>query len=137
MILLIYPHVGNDTKLVKVKQGHYKKLHALRKDSSIGTHDLDKVIFNYSSHKLSDIEKNVLLRGFNFVLSPVKHNYGDFLTLFELLFQDVTKIPVPENILEWLKVEIKIEAISSNDNYSFWDELNISKEEHLALNSLS
>ena len=100
LILLICPHVGNDTKLVKVKQGHYKKLHALRKDSSIGTHDLDKVIFNYSSHKLSDIEKNVLLRGFNFVLSPVKLNYGDFLTLFELLFQDVTKIPVPENILE-------------------------------------
>ena len=38
--------IGNDNKLVKIKQIHYKKLHALGKDSSIGTHDPDKVIFN-------------------------------------------------------------------------------------------
>ena len=36
-----------------------------------------------------------------------------------------------------LKVQIKREAFSSYDNYSFWDELNISKEEHLALKRLS
>ena len=39
--------VGNDGKLVKIKQVHHKKLHALGQDSSIGTHDPDKVIFNY------------------------------------------------------------------------------------------
>ena len=122
--------VGNDSKLVKIKQVHYKKLHALGKDGSIGTHDPDKVIFNYSSYKLSNIEKNVLARGLNFALPPVKLNYGDYLTPFELLFRDVTKLPVPENILERLKVEIKREAFSSYDNYSFWTELNISKEEH-------
>ena len=42
-----------------------------------------------------------------------------------------------DNILERLKVEIKGEAFSSYDNYSFWDELNISKEEHVALKGLS
>ena len=42
--------VGNDNKLVQIKQVHYKKLHALEKDSSIGTHNPDKVIFNYPSH---------------------------------------------------------------------------------------
>ena len=112
-------------------------MHALGKDSSIGTHDPDKVIFNYSSHRLSNVEKNVLARGLNFALPQVKLNYGDYLTPFELLFRDVTKLPVPENILERLKVEIKREAFSSYDNYSFWDELNISKEEHKALKSLS
>ena len=39
--------------------------------------------------------------------------------------------------MERLKVEIKREVFSSYDNYSFWDELNISKEEHVALKGLS
>ena len=74
---------------------------------------------------------------FNFVLPPVKLNYGHYLTPFELLFRNVTKLPVPDNLLEWLKVEIKREAFSSFDNYSFWDELCISKEDHVALKGLS
>ena len=59
------------------------------------------------------------------------------LTPFELLFRDVAKLPVSDNILERLKVEIKRETFSSYHNYSFWDELNISKEEHVALKGLS
>ena len=39
--------------------------------------------------------------------------------------------------MERLKVEIKREAFSSYDNYSFWDELNINKEENVALKGLS
>ena len=70
-------------------------------------------------------------------MPPVKLNYADYLTPFELLFRDVAKLPVSDNILERLKVEIKREAFSSYDNYSFWDELNISKEEHLALKGSS
>ena len=35
--------VGNDSRLVKIRQFHYKELHALGKDSSIGAHDSDKV----------------------------------------------------------------------------------------------
>ena len=41
-----------------------------------------------------------------------------------------------KNILEWLKVEIKREVFSSYESYSLWDELNISKEEHVALKRL-
>ena len=74
--------VGNDGKLVKIKQVHYKKLHALG----------------------------------NFALAPVKFNYWDYLTPFELLFRDIAKLPVSNNIFEWLKVEIKREAFSSYDN---------------------
>ena len=129
--------VCNDSQLVKIKQIHYKKLHALGKDHSQGAHDPDKVIFNYSSCKLSDIEKKVLVRGLNFALPPVKLNYGDYLTSFELLFRDVAKLPVSDNILERLKVEIKREAYSSYDNYSFWDELSINKDKHAALKGLS
>ena len=71
------------------------------------------------------------------MLPPVKLNYGDYLTPLELLFRDVADLPVSDNILEQLKAEIKREAFSSHDNYSFWDERNISKEEHVALNDLS
>ena len=39
--------------------------------------------------------------------------------------------------MEWLKVEIKREAFSWYDSYSFWDELNISKVKHVALKILS
>ena len=67
----------------------------------------------------------------------MKLNYRDYLTRFELLFRDVAKLPVSGNILERLKVEIKREAFSSDGNYSFWDELNISKEEHVDLKDLS
>ena len=129
--------VCNDSKLVKMKQDHSKKLHALGKDNSVGAHDPDKVIFNYSSYKLPDIEKKVLVRGLNFVLPPVKLNYADYLTPLELLFRDVAKLPVSDNILERLKVEIKREAFSSYDNYSFCDEINIRKEQHVALKGLS
>ena len=69
-------------------------------------------MFNQLSHKLSDIEKKVLVRGLNFTLPPVKLNYGDYLTPFELLFRDVATLPVSDNILEWLKVEIKREVFS-------------------------
>ena len=53
------------------------------------------------------------------------------------MFRDDAKLPVSDNILEWLKVEIKREVFSSYDNYSFWDQLNISKEGHMALKDLS
>ena len=59
------------------------------------------------------------------------------ITEFEFLFPDVTKLPVPYNMLEQLKPEIKKDAISLYGNYSFWDGLNISKEEHMALKGLS
>ena len=90
--------VCNDSKMVKMKQVHYKKLHALGKDNSIGVHASDKVIFNCTSYKLSDIEKKVLVGGLNFALPPVKLNYANNLTPFELLFRDVAKIPVSDNI---------------------------------------
>lgn len=52
--------VSINSKLIKMKQIHYKKLHGLKKGSSIGIHDTDKVKLIYSSHKLFNVEKNAL-----------------------------------------------------------------------------
>ena len=53
------------------------------------------------------------------------------------MFRDITKLPVLDNISEQLKFEIKGEEFSSCNNYSFWDEVTINKEEYVALKGLS
>ena len=100
-------------------------------------HDLDKVILNYSSYKLSDLEKRLLAKGLNYALPPIKLNYGDYMTPFELFYREIRKLPIEDLELEKVKTEIKKETYSSFDNYNFWNELNISKEEFLALKGLS
>ena len=129
--------VGNDSKLSKVREVHNKKLHNLGLENRYECHDPDKVIFNYSSYKLSDLEKRLLAKGLNYALPPIKLNYGDYMTPSELFYREIRKLPIEDHELEKLKTEIKKEAYSSFDNYNFWNELNINKEEYLALKGLS
>ena len=91
-------------------------------------HDPDKVIFNYASYKLSDLEKRLLAKGLNYALPPIKLNYGDYMTPFELFYREIWKLPIEDHELEKVKTEIKKEVHSSFDNYNFWNELNINKE---------
>ena len=90
-------------------------------------HDSDKVIFNYSSYKSSDLEKRLLAKGLNHALPPIKLNYGDYITPFELFYREIRKLRIEDHELDKVKTEIKKEAYSSFDNYSFWNEFNISK----------
>ena len=99
-------------------------------------HDPDKVIFSYSSYKLSHLEKRLLAKCLNYALPPIKLNNGDSMTPFELFYGKIWKLPIEDHELEKVKTEIKKEAYSSFDNYNFWNELNISKEEFLALKGL-
>ena len=59
------------------------------------------------------------------------------MTPFELFYREIRKLSIEDHELEKVKTEIKKEAYSSFDNYNFWNELNISKEEFLALKGLS
>lgn len=95
----------------------------LRKDCSI----------RKLSYIISAVEKNVFDWNWNFVFLLVKFNYKNYLSSFELLFWDVTQLPISDNISEQLKVEVKREGFSPYNNDSFWDELNISQEEHVTL----
>lgn len=98
-------------------------MQALRKDCSI------RKLY----YIISAVEKNVFDWNWNFVFLLVKFNYKNYLSSFQLLFWDVTQLPISDNISEQLKVEVKREGFSSYNNYIFWDELNISQEEHVAL----
>ena len=77
--------VWNDSRLSKVWHVHNKKLHNLGLKNRYECHDPDKVIFNFSSYKLSDLEKRQLAKDWNYALPPIKYNYGDYMTPFELL----------------------------------------------------
>ena len=49
---------------------------------------------------------------------------------FELFNHDIVqKLPIEDQELQKVKTEIKKEAYLSCDDYNFWNELNISKEE--------
>ena len=81
-------------------------------------------------------EKTISKR-FALPLQPIKLNYGDHMTQFELFYLEIRKLPIEDHELQKVRIGIKNEAYSSFDNYFFWNELNISKEEFLALESLS
>ena len=59
------------------------------------------------------------------------------MTPFELFYREIRKLPIEDHKIEKVKTEIKRKEYSSFDNYNFWNKLNISKEEFLALKSLS
>ena len=128
---------GNDSKLKKVRDVHNKKLHNLRLENRYECRDADKVIFNYSSYKLLDLEKRLLAKGLNYALPPTKLNYGDYMALLEPFYREIRKLPIEDHELEKIKTEIKKEAYSSFDKYNFWNELNISKEEFFSFKGLS
>ena len=111
--IIDFPHisclflVGNDKKILDVKEIHRKKLKELRLVAGLNSHDPDKVIANYSSYDLSDNEKKLLVKGLNFAVPPRKLNYADYLAPYELMFRDVKNLSVEDNILERIKVDLK------------------------------
>ena len=96
--------VGNDKKILNVREFHRKNLKGLGMVAGLKSHDPDKIIANYSSYNLSDNEKKLLIKGLNFAFPPRKLNYADYLAPYELLFRDVKNLSVQDNILERLKL---------------------------------
>ena len=79
---------SNDKKIRIDENRQHCKLHYLTLDEQI-PHDPSKVIFNYSSHSLTDDEKRLLSLGLNFALPPTKLNYASFLAPFEQLYSNI------------------------------------------------
>ena len=111
--------VGNDSKLSKVRDAHNKKLHNLELQNRYECHNPDRVVFKYSTYKLSDLEKRLLAKGLKYVLPPRKLNYGNYMTLFEFFYCEMQKLPIEDHELEKVTTEIKKDAYSSFDNYNF------------------
>ena len=68
-------------------------------------HDPDKVISNYSSYKSLDLEKRILAKGLDYALPPIKRNYGNYMTPFELFYHEIQKLPIEDHELEKVKTD--------------------------------
>ena len=99
--------------------------------------DPEQVIHNYSSYVLSDTEKSLLAKGLNFSIPPKGLNFADYMTPFELLYQNVKNCDLSSHTMDMLKVGMKNIAFRSYNRYNYLKELNLSKVEFEALKKLS
>ena len=82
--------LGNDKALRKhqnIQNNKFGKLSEFSCESV--SHDPDKVIYHFSSHKLTEEEKSVLSKCLQFALAPKRLEYADYMLPFELLFRDI------------------------------------------------
>ena len=85
--------VANDKSISHHDNIQKRKLQNLLKilsnDIFSDGHNPDRVIFNFSSYKLTDDEKKVLCKRLNFSVKPGLIKYSEFLLPFELLFHGI------------------------------------------------
>ena len=82
------------------------------------SHNPNKVIFNFSSYELNDVEKSVLRKGFNFSVKPKSIEYSEFLLPFELIFRDVKQENLHSEDLSLIKAKLLDTALSSYESFS-------------------
>ena len=129
----------NNKKLNRAKSIQNQKLSNIVLENSNliceTSHNPEKVIFNFSSHELSDDEKLLLCKGLNFSI-PKRLDYADHFLPFELLFRDINKNEMPNEDREFIKTRLKDPAFTSFWSHDCNSEIDLSKNERLALNNL-
>ena len=74
---------SNEKSIFKCRHVQQKKVRNLipsyEPETSLDSHDPEKVISNFSSHILSDSEKSLLCKGLRFALPAKKINYADLI----------------------------------------------------------
>ena len=102
------------------------------------SHDPEKVIFNFSSCKLSSSDKDLLSKGLRFAIPPKQIDYSNFMTEFELLYRSTLDLSMTTEEKDRFKTKLKDIALSSfklfSDNCKF--EYNLSAEEINSLKAL-
>ena len=84
----------NDRRLKHQQVILSKKLFDLGFENSQTSHDPDEVIFNYSSHVLTESEKSLLCKGLKFAIPSKTLEYADYLLPFELLYRDIHNLDI-------------------------------------------
>ena len=135
--------VANDKSILRHDNIHKRKLQNLLKISSNNifsdSHNPDKVIFNFSSHKLTDDEKNVLCKGLNFSVNPASIEYSEILLPFQLLFREIKHEDLCNEDMSVIKARLLDTALTSYQNFSRDREPseNLTSSEFKALQHLS
>ena len=134
--------VANDRSILQHDNIHKRKLQKLLKISSNNifsdSHNPDRVIFNFSSYKLTDDGKNVLCKGLNFSVKPGLIEYSEFLLPFELLFRDIKREGLCNKDMSVIKARLLDTALTSYQNFSRGQEPpeNLTSSEFKALKHL-
>ena len=142
--LIDFAHVstlffGINKNILKSKSSvQQKKFYKLLQESKIENDPEKVIIFNFSKYVLSDTEKKLLVKGWNFCLPPKQHKYADYLIHFELFYRDIGNLEILSNEdLDFVKTKTKETALSSFRQYNKNPQQNLSKEELAALTNLS
>ena len=96
-----------------------------------GCNDPNQLRIYFSLYQLNDVEKFLLDKGLNLALPPKTLNRADYLLPFEMVYGDIKTMDITSSDIDIIKVALKEYA------YSFWKELNLSKNEYNALKNLS
>ena len=110
---------GNDNRLNKVAEIQDRKLFQLSNKTYGTGNDPDKVIHNYSTYKLSDTEKSLLVKGLNYAIAPKRLQYGEYCINFELLYRDIHRLNIEDKSKEdFIKCKLKNIALTSFYDYN-------------------
>ena len=71
------------------------------------SHDPNKVIFTFSSHDLTEHQKNLHCKGFRFSIPPKRIDYGGFLIQFELLYRSTFMFEMKSENRGFIKNKLK------------------------------
>ena len=125
------------SKNEKVKVRHASKLSNLGKNThfDVSILDVDKIVVNLSSYKLSDTEVCVLSRGFSYSIPPQHLDSIDIKTSFESLYRQLHS-NLPINTLGRFKHRLKSMCYSYIYGYQKHQYTNLSKAEFLAFKTL-
>ena len=77
------------------------------------SHDPEKVIFNFSSYKLTSSEKDLLSKRLRFAISPRQIDYSSYLAEYKLIYRSTTNLSMTSEDRERFKAKLKNIALSS------------------------
>ena len=77
------------------------------------SHGPEKVIFNFSSYKLSSSNKDLFSKRLCFAIPPKQIDYSNFMTEFELLYRSTLDLSMTTEEKDRLKTKLKDITLSS------------------------
>ena len=99
---LLYSSSYKGNHSLSLKEETKRRMYIIRDcitwDQRTDTNNTGKAIFHYSSYKLSDLEKRLSAKGLNYALRPIKLNYGNYMTPFELFYREIRKLPIEDHL---------------------------------------
>ena len=109
--------ISNEKELEQIKFRHLSKLKNLIPNFTwdlvaTSSHDPEKVIFNFSSYKLSSSDKDLLSKGLRFAIPPKEIDYSNFMTEFELLYRSTLDLSMTTEEKDRFKTKLKDIALS-------------------------